>query len=200
MSKKVIIVIGSNGLIGKYLCNYLLNNNNNNVVMVDFKKTNIKSKNTNGLFIKSDITKENSIKKIILSVYKKYKKIDVVINCAYPKTKKWGKSFINSNPNDIKEDLFNQLGSSILICRNFYKFFAKQGYGNLILLSSIQSLKSPIFEHYKGTNITSPIEYSAIKSGINSIVKYMAKYSKNKNIRFNSISPGGIFNNQPKKF
>ena len=28
----------------------------------------------------------------------------------------------------------------------------------------------------------------------------MAKYSKNSNIRFNSISPGGILNNQPKQF
>ena len=28
----------------------------------------------------------------------------------------------------------------------------------------------------------------------------MAKYSKNKNIRYNCISPGGILNNQPKIF
>ena len=68
------------------------------------------------------------------------------------------------------------------------------------MLSSIQSIKSPVFSHYKNTKMVSPIEYSAIKSGIIAIVKYMAKYSKNSNIRFNTISPGGIFNNQPKKF
>ena len=81
-----------------------------------------------------------------------------------------------------------------------FKFFLKQGYGNIILLSSIQGIRSPKFDHYEDTNLKSPIEYSAIKSGIISITKYMAKYSKNKNIRYNCISPGGILNNQPKIF
>ena len=41
---------------------------------------------------------------------------------------------------------------------------------------------------------------SAIKSGIISITKYLAKLYKNRNIKINCISPGGIFDNQPKKF
>ena len=48
--------------------------------------------------------------------------------------------------------------------------------------------------------MTSPIEYSAIKAGIIAITKYLSKYYKNKNIRVNCISPGGIKNNQPKEF
>ena len=48
--------------------------------------------------------------------------------------------------------------------------------------------------------MNSPIEYSAIKSGIISISKYLAKYYKNKNIRINCISPGGIRNNQSNLF
>ena len=38
--------------------------------------------------------------------------------------------------------------------------------------------------------MTSPIEYSAIKAGIISITKWLAKYYKNKNIRVNCISQG----------
>ena len=38
--------------------------------------------------------------------------------------------------------------------------------------------------------MTSPIEYSAIKAGVISITKWLAKYYKNKNIRINCISPG----------
>jgi NAD(P)-dependent dehydrogenase (short-subunit alcohol dehydrogenase family) len=49
--------------------------------------------------------------------------------------------------------------------------------------------------------MNSPIEYSAIKSGIISVSKYLAKYYKNKGIRINSISPGGIKNiSLPKLF
>ena len=59
---------------------------------------------------------------------------------------------------------------------------------------------SPKFKHYKNTSINSPIEYTAAKAGIISITKYLAKYLKDKNIRVNSISPGGILDNQPEKF
>ena len=48
--------------------------------------------------------------------------------------------------------------------------------------------------------MTAPIEYCTSKSGIILMVQYLAKYYKGKNIRINSISPGGIFDNQPKKF
>ena len=48
--------------------------------------------------------------------------------------------------------------------------------------------------------MTSPIEYSAIKSGIISITKYLSKYYKKRNLRVNCISPGGIKNNQPNIF
>jgi NAD(P)-dependent dehydrogenase (short-subunit alcohol dehydrogenase family) len=48
--------------------------------------------------------------------------------------------------------------------------------------------------------MNSPIEYSAIKAGVVAITKYLAKYYKNKNIRVNCISPGGILDNQPEIF
>ena len=76
------------------------------------------------------------------------------------------------------------------------KQFIEQGYGELIHVSSIQGVQSPKFEHYKNTEMYSPIEYSAIKSGIISMTKWLAKYHKNKNIRVNCVSPGGIKDNQ----
>ena len=79
-------------------------------------------------------------------------------------------------------------------------YFRKQGYGNLIHIASIQGVTSPKFEHYAGTEMVSPIEYSAIKSGILSVTAYLAKYCKGENIRVNSLSPGGIFNHQPESF
>jgi len=45
-----------------------------------------------------------------------------------------------------------------------------------------------------------PIEYAAIKSALIRMTKYLAKYLKDCNIRVNSISPGGIFDNQPDEF
>ena len=93
-----------------------------------------------------------------------------------------------------------QLGSSILLSQKILKIFKKQNFGNLILLSSIQGIAAPKFEHYKGTKMNSPIEYGAIKSGIISITKYLAKSVRKTKIRVNCISPGGILDNQPASF
>ena len=48
--------------------------------------------------------------------------------------------------------------------------------------------------------MTMPVEYAAIKSGLIHLTKYMAKYSKGKNVRINALSPGGIQDNQPEPF
>jgi NAD(P)-dependent dehydrogenase (short-subunit alcohol dehydrogenase family) len=79
-------------------------------------------------------------------------------------------------------------------------YFQKQGYGNIINISSIYGAMAPKFEIYDNTEMTMPVEYAAIKSGMLHLTKYMAKYFKGKNIRVNAISPGGILNNQPSEF
>ena len=124
--------------------------------------------------------------------------IDAVINCAYPKNRV-GTNFEKMKINEVKDDLFNQLGCVILLSQIVIKKFLQQKKGNLILLSSIQGIAAPKFNHYVGTKLMSPIEYSATKAGIISMTKYLAKYYKKKNIRINCISPG-ILDNQPKKF
>ena len=48
--------------------------------------------------------------------------------------------------------------------------------------------------------MNSPVEYSAIKSGVISITKYLAKYYAGQNIRVNCVSPGGILDGQPNLF
>jgi NAD(P)-dependent dehydrogenase (short-subunit alcohol dehydrogenase family) len=48
--------------------------------------------------------------------------------------------------------------------------------------------------------MTMPIEYAAIKSAVIHLTKYMAKYLKGSHIRVNSLSPGGILDQQPEAF
>ena len=59
---------------------------------------------------------------------------------------------------------------------------------------------APRFEIYGETAMTMPIEYAAIKSGLIHLTKYMAKYFKGDNIRVNTLSPGGILDEQPEEF
>ena len=48
--------------------------------------------------------------------------------------------------------------------------------------------------------MTMPAAYSAIKGGINNFTRYLASYYGKYQIRINTISPGGIFDNQPESF
>ena len=98
--------------------------------------------------------------------------------------KKLKQTSLNKNLND-------HLGSSIIFAKNLISYFLKQKKGNIIFLSSIYGITSPRFEDYSG-KIYSTVEYGAIKAGIISITKYLAKYYKKRGLRVNAISPGGI--------
>ena len=49
-------------------------------------------------------------------------------------------------------------------------------------------------------NSSKPVSYSVIKSGIVGLTKYLSTYFAKNKIRCNSLSPGGIDNNQSKIF
>ena len=205
LDQEVVLITGGCGRIGSALAEQLLlkgyrvligDVNKNNLI-----KLNKKLNSSNLEIFVGDLTLKKNIDKFISFGLKKFKKIDTLIHCSYPKSKKWGVSFEKIKESSLKEDLYNQLGATIILCQTIIKYFLRKKGGSLILFSSIQGIQSPKFDHYHNLNMNSPIEYSAIKSGIISVSKYLAKYYKNKNIRINTISPGGIKDaSQPKLF
>ena len=202
--KKTIIVTGGAGRIGsalaadlvKYGHKVLLGDINNSKLLKIKKKLNSKNLET----FQGDFTTKNNIDRFIKFGVKKFKNIHAAVHCSYPTSKKFGARLEDLEETYLKNDLQNQLGGSIIFSQRVMKYFLKQKKGNLILISSIQGIQAPKFNHYKNLNMTSPIEYSAIKSGIISITKYLSKYYKNRNIRINCVSPGGNKDNQPKIF
>ncbi len=202
MNKKTIVVTGGFGTIGFALSKSLLEQGHR-VIIVDTKIKKIKNFNFNkfnAFVLKANLNKESEIKKLISLCIKKFKKVDALVHCAYPKTKDWGVKLEKLKQKSLNENLINQLGSTIIVSKNIINLFLKQNYGNLILLSSIMGLNNPKFQTYRGTSMSSPIEYSAIKSGVISITKYLAKYYSKKNLKINCLSPGGIKDKLPKKF
>ena len=147
-----------------------------------------------------DITNTEGIDRLISKSIKKVNSISSAIHAAYPTSMQWGNTFEDINFSNLEKDLSMQLGSAIIFSQKILKQFVSQKYGELIHISSIQGIGAPKFDHYEGTEIYSPIEYTAIKSGIIAITKWLAKYYQNKGIRINCVSPGGILDNQPQIF
>ena len=203
-NQKTIIITGACGIIGSGILKGLISDQYN-LILVDNNRKKIeelskKIISKKIIFVEANILKKHEIDLCIKKGLDKFGKIDVAIHAAYPKSKGWGTKFENLEEDFLMEDIKNQLGSAIIFSQRIIDCFLKQGYGNLIHISSIQGISQPKFDHYKGTDMVSPIEYSAIKSGIISITKYLSKYYKKRNLRVNCISPGGIANKQPNIF
>ncbi len=204
LQKKVVIITGGCGLLGKTFVKSALANNaivvaaDINTDQLEKLKEEINLQNFHTVAL--DITSELSIQAAIKVVNSKLGKIDALVNNAYPRNKNYGIDVEKVTYKDFCENTDMHLGGYFLCMQQFSLFFKQQGCGHVINMSSIYGIMPPRFEVYENADFTMPVEYAAIKSGIIHLTKYFAKYYKGKNIRFNSISPGGIFNNQDENF
>jgi len=208
LKDKVIVVTGGAGLIGSEFIKSIAQNEAT-AIIADF---NIEQANkvkkdlydqyglSNIDTVQIDITNKQSIIKAIKIINSKYRRIDAIVNNAYPRNKNFGNYFFDVEFDDFNENINLNLGGYFLTSQQFAKYFKDQGYGNIINISSIYGVVAPRFELYKDTPMTIPIEYAAIKSALIHLTKYMAKYFKELNIKVNAISPGGIFDNQNELF
>lgn len=199
MKNKYILILGGNGKIGKPLAENLLYKDYS-IISID-KKFDKKLKSKKISYIQIDFMKKNSIK-LLFNKIEKFNNIVGAVNCLYLKSRVWGTSFYKLDENIVRDNLYTQLGLPILLSKEICKYFLKNKIknGKLINISSVLGISAPKFEHYKNTKMTAPIEYSTSKSGIIAMTKYLAKFYKGKNLNINCISPGGIYENQPKSF
>jgi len=201
---KVILITGACGLIASKLID-ALDQRGATLILADLNESKLKEIKKNLICPKSSYLVLNlcdvaSHLKIFEFIKKSYPKLDCAIHLAYPRSTAWGTPFGKLTHTFLQEDLNNQLALPILLSQSILNFFEKQKFGNLIHVSSIQGVSSPKFEHYTGTNMVSPIEYTAVKTALIAITKYLAKLYKGKNIRINCISPGGVLGGQPNEF
>ena len=204
LSSKVILVTGACGLLGQQIVQEIVGQNG--CVLATDTDTDKAESLFQALpseqiqFVSMDITDAESVVRAIARGIKQFGAVDACVNAAYPRTASWGTPFEELEMEELQENLKLQLGGAIILSQRMMKHFVEQGHGNFIHLSSIMGVVAPKFENYEGTSMTSPIEYTAVKSGIISLTRWLAKYYKNKKIRINCVSPGGILDQQPESF
>lgn len=150
--------------------------------------------------MKLDITDTTSVATLISSTFQRFGRIDSVVNNAYPRNSNYGRKLEEVTYEDFCQNLSLHLGGYFLVAQQFGLFFRSQNRGNIINMASIYGVMAPRFEIYSDTQMTMPVEYAAIKSAVIHLTRYFAQYFKNDNIRVNSLSPGGILDQQPESF
>lgn len=202
LESKIIVITGGAGLLGRVFAQSVADSGGV-AVIADVQLANAVDAAkgiVNAYPVQMDITSESSIRLAIDEIASRYGRIDALVNNAYPRNKNYGRHFFDVTYSDFCENLGMNLGGYFVTSQCFLRFFEIQGHGNIVNISSIYGVVAPRFEIYAGTKMTTPVEYSAIKSGLIHLTKYMAKYMKGKRIRVNCISPGGILDSQPNEF
>lgn len=195
LKDKVIIVAGGSGLIGHEVVKDIVKKGGI-VINADISvNTDLES----GAY-HLDMKDDNSINELIKVVFKKYSRIDGLVNVAYPRTKDWGDFFEDIKMESWRANVDWQLNSCFLLCQTTLKIMKKQGYGSIVNFGSIYGVVGNDFTIYEGYGGTSPAAYCAIKGGIINFTRYIASYFGKYGIRANCVSPGGIIDKQNPSF
>ena len=195
LKNKIVIITGGNGLLGKVIINRL---NSEGAFCINFEINHDTNEDLSKVYC--DITNSDSVDKALNLVFSKYSRVDGLVNNAYPRTKDWGEKFEDIKLKSWENNISWQLNSYFYISQRVLIQMGLQNEGSIVNMASIYGVVGPDFSVYEGTTITMPAAYSAIKGGLINFTRYLASYFGPKNIRVNAVSPGGIFDNQNKKF
>lgn len=87
------------------------------------------------------------------------------------------------------------------LLREMTALIVENGGGSVINISSMMGMRGPDLTNYERTSMGDlPPDYFFHNAGLINLNRYMSKMLAGKNVRFNCISPGGLFNNQPQAF
>ena len=94
---------------------------------------------------------------------------------------------------------------TVLACQVFGGAMAAAGHGTIVNISSIYGMVSPDQSLYqyrrdRGETFYKPVAYSASKSAIFNLTRYLAVYWGAKGIRVNTVTFAGVSNNQDPSF
>ena len=229
LSGKTALITGGGGLLGEKHAEAIIEFGGT-VILADYREERALKKaeelnkkyattSTTGCYI--DVTKPETIQNVCDSV----ENIDILINNAAknPKVKKnsageWF-SIINNNRFETMPYSFWRDGLDVTLNGNFLMSqivvnkmldpntkYCKDG-GVILNIASDLGVIAPdqrIYKKYPEQSFdeqdVKPIFYSAAKWAIIGMTKYLSTYLCEKNIRVNSLSPGGVYDNHPDDF
>lgn len=213
---QVAVVTGGAGFLGRQFCKTLAQAGAKVIcadVKLDSAKEWLKELDSQDLKITSfqmDVTKPKENQALSLFVEREFKKLDILVTCAAvdPKfdnsyTPQFDYSF-EKYPLEFWQTTLNvNLTGAFLSAQAAIPLMLKNSYGVVIMISSMYGLVAPdqrIYQVQGELFLKKPADYPVSKAGIIALVKYLAAYYAGLPVRFNALSPGGVYNNQSEKF
>ena len=182
-SQKVVFLTGGNGGIGKAAVNAFLGRGAK-VVAADstYPSTELSNVdfNKNPLRLYLDVKDSTQVNQVIDLIALKYKKLDVVVNCA---------GILSTTPFiEIEEQYWDEVMAvnvkgTLFVCQAALKYMINRNSGCIINIASISG---------KRAGILAGADYAASKAAVISLTRSAALVGAKYGVRANSIAPGGI--------
>ena len=160
----------------------------------------------------ADVSRKQDVERLANQILERFGRLDVLINNAAIDPKfdvgvagKQANTF-EDYPLDLwQQSLDVNLTGAFLCCQAAGKIMLGQGSGAIINISSTYGIAAPDQRLYqrdgeKEQTLFKPASYAVTKAAIAHLSRYLAAYWAGKNIRVNTLSPHGIFNEQDEQF
>lgn len=214
LNGKVAIVTGALGLIGKHHC-YALAEAGANIVVADLDESACqqfaKSLPTDSIGVGVNIIEKNSVERLRDITLNNFGRIDILVNNAAindmfenPQAATELSMFENYPLEMWQKSLDVNVTGTFLCSQIIGKVMADSGKGSIINIASTYGTVGPDQSIYKKPDGTQTFfkspAYPATKGAIISFTRFLAAYWGNKGVRVNTLSPGGVENNQDEYF
>lgn len=187
---KVVLVTGSNGQLGNIICETFKEAD----AIVLGTDLGISAKhNSVSDYYSLDISNKENVKTVFGEIFNKYKKIDILVNNAGVST---FEPFEERPEEKFDWVMDVNLKGTFNCIQTYVNFFDKFtcSEGTIVNVASMYGIISPDFRIYTDCERKNSEVYGATKAAVIQMTKYFAVHLADRNIRVNSISPGGIYN------
>jgi len=214
VSKEIVLVTGVSGQLGAQYASAMLARRATVIGLDVAQSARSKALADGGgvgyRFIAADVTDAASLRSALAQVQSTFGTPTVLINNAAIDSPPSAPPEENGPFEDYPESSWDKvvdvnLKGVYLCCQVFGAAMARASRGSIINVSSIYGLVSPdqnLYEYRRerGEVFFKPVPYSASKSGILNLIRYLAVYWAKKNVRVNSLTIAGVFNHQDSAF
>jgi len=214
LKNKVAVVTGALGLIGKNHCTALAEAGAN-VIVCDLDDAKCKSfassLPTKSLGLSADITKKEYVTGLRDKILNEFNSIDILVNNAAindmfenPQAAAEQSKFENY-PLDLWQKSLDVNVTGMFLCSQVLgSEMAKKGKGSIINVASTYGIVGPDQSLYNkpdgSQSFYKSAAYPVTKGAVISFTRFLAAYWGNKGVRVNTLSPGGVENNQDEYF
>lgn len=207
LSKKVIVITGACGLVGRALSEAVaqfgasvvvadISQSNPNTFAIELAERN----NTKCLGVGVNVADRQSVESLKSKVLSEFGRIDGLVNAHQNKSHLKFEPFEEISDENWDTVVEVNLKGTFLTCQILGAEMAKQGFGSIVNFPSTYSVVAPNQNLYKGTSLGCPAAYSASKGAIDTLSRYLATYWAQKGVRVNMITPHGVWNNHEEQF